>query len=104
VLKDMLAYAKAQGGKLAWYTMPRLADFMARRSAVSWSQSTDVLTGQTVFSASNAAGLQEMVWRLPKARYAQAPVIVSGVATVDLSDVRYWLVKAGAGTSLVFRA
>jgi len=104
VLKDMLAYAKAQGVKLAWYTMPRLADFMARRSAVSWSQSTDALTGQTVFSASNVAGLQEMVWRLPKARYAQAPVIVSGVATVDLSDARYWLVKAGAGTSLVFRA
>jgi hypothetical protein len=104
VLKDMLAYAKAQGAKFTWYTMSRLADFMARRSAVSWSQSTDALTGQTVFSASNAAGLQEMVWRLPKARYGQVPVIVSGVATVDQSDVRYWLVKAGVGTSLVFRA
>lgn len=104
VLKDMLAYAKAQGAKFAWYTMPRLADFMTRRAAVSWSQSTDAVTGQTLFSASNAAGLQEMVWRLPKARYGQVPVIVSGVATVDQSDVRYWLVKAGVGTSLVFRA
>ena len=104
VLKDMLAYAKAQGAKFAWYTMPRLADFMTRRAAVSWSQSTDAVTGQTLFSASNAAGLQEMVWRLPKARYGQVPVIVSGVATIDQSDVRYWLVKAGVGTSLVFRA
>jgi len=104
VLKDMLAYAKAQGPKFAWYTMPRLADFMARRSAVTWTQSTDPVSGQTVFSASHPASLQEMVWRLPKSRYALAPVIVSGVATVDASDAAFWLVKAGAGTQLVFRA
>jgi hypothetical protein len=104
VLKEMLAYAKAQGPKFAWYTMPRLADFMARRLAVTWSQSTDPVSGQTLFSASHPAGLQEMVWRLPKARYANAPVVVSGVATVDVSDAAFWLVKAGAGTQLVFRA
>ena len=104
VLKDMLAYAKAQGPKFAWYTMPRLADFMARRLAVTWSQSIDPASGQTVFSASHPAGLQEMVWRLPKTRYASAPVIVSGTATVDGSDAAFWLVKAGTGTQLVFRA
>ncbi len=104
VLKDMLAYAKAQGPKLAWYTMPRLADFMARRLAVTWSQNTDPVSGQTEFSASHPTGLQEMVWRLPKTRYANAPVVVSGVATVDASDAAFWLVKAGAGTQLVFRA
>jgi hypothetical protein len=104
VLKEMLAYAKAQGPKFAWYTMPRLADFMARRLAVTWSQSTDPVSGQTLFSASHPAGLQEMVWRLPKARYANAPVVVSGVATVDASDAAFWLVNAGAGTQLVFRA
>lgn len=104
VLKDMLAYAKAQGPKFAWYTMPRLADFMKRRLAVTWSQSTDPVSGQTLFSASHPTGLQEMVWRLPKSRYALAPVIVSGAATVDASDAAFWLVKAGAGTQLVFRA
>ena len=30
--------------------------------------------------------------------------LVSGVATVDVSDAAFWLVKAGAGTQLVFRA
>jgi len=104
VMKDFLAYAKAQGPKFAWYTMPRLADFMARRLAVTWSQNKDTVTGQMVFSASNSAGLQEMVWRLPKAQYPNQPVVVSGVATVDGSDVTYWLVKAGAGTQLVFQA
>lgn len=104
VLKDMLAYAKAQGPKLAWYTMPRLADFMKRRLAVSWQQSTDNATGQTVFSASHPEGLQEMVWRLPRSRYAAVPVIVSGSGTVDTSDEAFWLVRAGAGTELVFRA
>jgi hypothetical protein len=104
VIQDLQAYAKAQGPKFAWYTMPRLADFMARRLAVKWSQSKDLATGQTLFTASQAAGLQEMVWRLPKAHYPNLPVIVSGVATVDASDLEFWLVKAGAGNQLVFRA
>jgi hypothetical protein len=45
-----------------------------------------------------------MVWRLPKTRFVQAPVIESGVATVDGSDARFWLVKAQGGTRLVFRS
>jgi hypothetical protein len=45
-----------------------------------------------------------MVWRLPKSRYGQAPVIVSGEGVVDVSDAQFWLVKAGAGKQLVFRA
>ena len=104
VLRDMLAYAKAQGPQFAWYTMPRLADFMTRRLAVKWSQSTDPASGQTVFSATHPAGLQEMVWRLPKARYPNAPVVLSGSATVDTSDPAFWRVRATGGTQLSFRA
>lgn len=104
VLLDMLAYAKGQGSKFAWYTMPRLADFMTRRWAVTWSQAKDPVSGQTVFSATHPVGLQEMVWRLPRARYPDAPVILSGTATVDTSDPAFWLVRAAGGTQLSFRA
>ena len=104
VLLDMLSYAKSKGPQFAWYTMERLADFMNRRLQVTWSQSLDTGTGQTVFTASHPQSLQEMVWRLPKSRFVQAPVIVSGSATVDSSDARFWLVKAQGGTQLVFRS
>lgn len=104
VLQDMLAYAKAKGPQFAWYTMERLADFNNRRLQVTWSQSLDAGTGQTVFTASHPQSLKEMVWRLPKSRFANAPVIESGSATVDGTDARFWLVKAQGGTRLVFRS
>jgi hypothetical protein len=104
VLLDMLSYAKSKGPQFAWYTMERLADFMNRRLQVTWTQSLDAGTGQTVFTAIHPQSLQEMVWRLPKSRFVQAPVIVSGSATVDSSDARFWLVKAQGGTQLVFRS
>jgi hypothetical protein len=104
VLTDMLAYAKARSPRFAWYTMPRLADFMTRRLSVSWSQSKDAATGLTVFTASHPVSLKEMVWRLPRTAYPNAPRIVSGKAVVDGSDPQFWQVKAGAGTQLVFRA
>jgi hypothetical protein len=84
--------------------MERLADFMNRRLLVTWSQSLDAGTGQTVFTASHPQSLQEMVWRLPKSRFVQAPVIVSGSATVDGTDTRFWRVVAQGGTQLVFRS
>ena len=104
VLIDMLAYAKAKNAQFAWYTMPRLADFMTKRLSVTWSQAKDAATGVTVFTATHPLSLSEMVWRLPKWRFANAPRIVSGKATVDGTHAEYWLVKAGAGTRLVFRA
>jgi hypothetical protein len=104
VLTDMLAYAKARSPRFAWYTMPRLADFMTRRLSVSWSQSKDAATGLTVFTASHPVSLKEMVWRLPRTAYPNAPRIVSGKAVVDGTDPQFWQVKAGAGTQLVFRA
>ena len=104
VLLDFLAYAKAQSPRLAWYTSLRLAQFMTRRLDVAWSQSLDGATGQTVFSASHPVSLAEMTWRLPKARYPQMPVLRSGLARIDGSDSRYWLVRATGGTALVFAA
>lgn len=104
VLQDMLAYAKNKGPQFAWYTMERLADFNNRRLQVTWSQRLETGTGQTVFTATHPQSLQEMVWRLPKSRFVQAPVIESGTATVDGSDARFWLVVAQGGTRLVFRS
>ena len=104
VLKDMLAYAKAKNVNFAWYTMPRLADFMTRRLSVSWSQTKNPTTGLTLFTASHPVSLKEMVWRLPRSVYPNAPRIVSGKATVDVSNAEFWLIKAGVGTQLVFSA
>lgn len=104
VLLEMLTYAKNKGPQFAWYTMPRLADFMTRRLAVKWSQRLNATNGRTIFTVSHPSGLREMVWRLPKSRYITKPVITSGVATVDGSNALYWQVKAGAGTTLVFRS
>ena len=105
VLLSMLEYAKAQQetGKLNWYTMTRLADFMTTRLDVQWNQMTDA-NGMTRFDASHPSSLSEMAWRLPKSRYASAPIVVSGNATVEANDAKYWLVKAGPGRRLVFSA
>ncbi|MFM8865062.1 MAG: hypothetical protein ACKOFG_09110, partial [Limnohabitans sp.] len=104
VLLDFLNYAKAQGSRLSWYPMVRLARFMAQRQEVRWSQSRDAGTGQTVFSASHPSSLAEMTWRLPRALYPNAPQLRSGSAVVDGSDARYWLVRATGGTQLSFSA
>ena len=106
VLSGMFTYAKTQrdAGKLAWYTMTRLADFMTTRLRVTWTQTVNASTGATLFNASHPVSLNEFVWRLPKARYPTAPVIVSGVASVGLTEPDYWLVKAQGGTSLSFMA
>jgi hypothetical protein len=104
VLIDLLTYAKGRGSQFTWYTMPRLADFMTLRQNVAWTQNQDAVSGLTQFTVSHPVTLNEMVWRLPKSRYAQVPVIVSGVATVVTTDAKYWLVKAGKGQQLVFKA
>lgn len=105
VLLGMFQYAKAQqnAGKLNWYTMERLADFMTTRLDVKWSQHTNA-SGVTHFKASHPTSLHEMTWRLSKSRYVNAPLVVDGSATVQAHDAKYWLVKAGPGQSLVFTA
>jgi hypothetical protein len=102
VLQDMLAYASGRGTAFRWYTMPRLADHMAKRMTVNWSQ-TRLANGDTRFNASNAAGLSEIVWRVPKSRYLKPAFssIASGTVGEDASD---WLVKPAAVTSIEFTA
>lgn len=104
VLSGMFSYAKTQrdAGQLAWYPMTRMADFMSTRLQVTWTQTLNASTGVTLFSASHPVTLKEMVWRLPKSRYPNAPVLVSGAATLGLSDSSYWLVKAQPGKALSF--
>lgn len=106
VLSDMLGYARTQrqAGRLAWYTMPRLADFMTTRDRVTWSENRDAATGSIQFTAAHPVSLNEFTWRLPRSRYTSAPVLVSGNATVTGTDPTFWLVQAGAGTQLVFTA
>lgn len=101
VMTDLLSYAQGKGAKFQWYTMPRLADFMAKRQQTAWKE-TAMPTGETQFDASHPVSLGEMVWMLPKDRYLK-PSIVSGAATV-VDDGSVWLVKAAATKQLQFRA
>jgi len=104
VLLDLLAYARAQGNRFAWYPMPRLADFLQQRLQVQWTQTRDAATGQTVLEANHPQSLAQMTWRLPRDRYPTAPVLLEGSASVDSSDARFWIVRASGGTRLRFRA
>lgn len=94
VLQDFLAHAKAQGPeRFQWYTMPRLADFMSTRLAVQWREQRGA-DGLSRFELSHPVSLREMVWLLPKARYAQQPRTDDG--SVSISDGGTdWIVRAG---------
>jgi hypothetical protein len=103
VLLDLLAYAKSQGKeKFSWYTMPRLADFMTTRQAVQWTERRDT-AGMSRFDASHPGSLEEMVWLLPKARYAGLPVSTDGSATVSDGGTN-WVVRADNTDRVQFTA
>jgi hypothetical protein len=102
VLNNLMAYAAGKGAKFKWYTMPRLADFMTQRQQVAWTE-TILATGATRFDVSHPTGLGEMVWMLPKSRYAK-PVIVTSGGAVVANGGTVWLVKATAVKQLRFRA
>ena len=104
VLLDLLSYVRAQGARMSWYSTARLASFMAQRLQVSWQQAFDPATGRTRFTASHPVSLSQMTWRLPRSRYPQVPELISGSATIDTSDARYWVVRASGGTALAFAA
>ena len=104
VMLDLLAYAKAQGPRFAWYTMPQLADFLSQRLQVQWTQTPDAASGLTVFEARHPQSLAQMTWRLPRDRHAKAPVLLQGSASIDSSDPRFWIVRASGGTLLRFEA
>ena len=94
VLQDFLAYAKSKGSaKFQWYTMPRLADFMTTRQAAAWTEQRDS-AGVSTFELSHPRSLAEMVWMLPKTRYADLPTSDDGSVTVSDAG-SHWAVRAG---------
>lgn len=94
VLLDLLAYAKAKGDtKFKWYTTTRLAVFMTARQDVQWIEQRDA-SGLSDFGVNHSSSLREMVWLLPKSRYADLPVSADG--SVIVSDQGpYCAVRAG---------
>ena len=94
VLQDLLAHAKAQGQqRFRWYTMTRLADFMTARLGVTWTEQRDV-GGLSRFEIVHPSSLDEMVWLLPKVRFADLPVSKDGSVTVS-DQGAHWAVRAG---------
>ena len=94
VLLDLLAYAKAKGDtQFKWYTMTRLADFMTARRDVKWIEQRDA-NGVSRFGINHSSSLKEMVWLLPKSRYADLPVSADGSVTVSDRGA-HWAVRAG---------
>lgn len=94
VLLELLAYAKEKGEKkFKWYTMTRLADFMTARQDVKWTEQRDA-NGVSKFVVTHSSSLNEMVWLLPKTRYADLPVSTDGSVTVS-DQGKYWAVRAG---------
>jgi len=102
VVKALLAYGQTKGAKFQWYTMPRLADFMATRNQVGWTQ-TALAGGVTRFTATHPSTLAEMVWMLPKARYLRPTLVTANSATISDGGT-VWLVKGRAVTQARFQA
>lgn len=94
LLLDLLAYAKTQGPqRFRWYTMTRLADFMTTRLGVTWTEQRDK-DDVSSFEVTHSSSLNEMVWMLPKARYAGVPTSKDGSVTVSDQGAA-WAVRAG---------
>lgn len=99
VLKAVMSYANAKGQAFKWYTIPALANFMASRNLVTWTE-YGTGPGPRQFVASHPASLASMTWLLPKAAYA-LPLVNSGAAKVtDGGDT--WVVSATGGNNLLF--
>ena len=103
VVLDFLAYADAQGEqKFRWCTMTRLADFMTSRRRVTWTEQRGS-DGLSRFDVYHESSLKEMVWLLPKARYAELPVSKHGSVTVSGRGAN-WAVRAGSTRRASFTA
>ena len=103
VVQDLLAYAKSRGREqFQWYTMTRLADFMTTRQAVTWSERRDA-AGVSKFEARHPSTLQEMVWLLPKTRYADLPASADGSVTVADRGT-HWAVRGSNSRRATFTA
>ena len=102
VLQALLAYGQTKGSKFQWYTMPRLANFMATRNQVVWTQ-TEQSVGITRFTAKHPRSLAEMVWLLPKSRYQRPTLLISTTGTISDGGT-VWIVKARPVTQINFFA
>ena len=92
------AASQQSQGRFNWYTMTQLADFSQRRIQTSWS--TSPWSGYTSYTASNASGLGDVTWLLPKSHFS-SPVITWGSGSVS-SDSKNWIITAEGGTQLQF--
>ncbi len=103
VLQGLMARADAYAarGEFSWYTMTDLADFMDRRSQVSWQVKKEK-KGKRTFVATHPSSLAQQTWLLPKSEYKK-PRIKDGKAYVKES-ANNWLVIAKSGTKLKFSA
>lgn len=101
VTKSFIRYANGKGAnKFKWYSIERLADFLAKRDKVQWSQ-TELASGERQVVATHPVNLAEMVWSLPKTHYLR-PTNAIGCRVTD--GGAYWLVKAQASAqTLRFR-
>ncbi|MGR9117007.1 MAG: hypothetical protein ACU85E_14680, partial [Gammaproteobacteria bacterium] len=83
-----------------WYTMSDLAEFLNKRTQVSW-QAID-RNRQTLFTASHPHSLAKMTWCISAGKY-QKPELIQGTGTVRrIKD--NWLLTAGDVKELQFRA
>ncbi|GKT18692.1 hypothetical protein AVHY2522_19780 [Acidovorax sp. SUPP2522] len=103
VVKGLLAYGQTKGAKFRWYTMPRLADFMATRNQVGWTQTLLANGTTTRFTATHPTTMAEMVWMLPKARYLRPTIVTAGSVTVSDGGT-VWLVTGKPVTQAQFQA
>ena len=82
--------------------MKRLADFMTTRMGVQWREQRSA-DGISRFEVSHPSSLGEMVWLLPKARYAEPPKTDDGSVTVSDGGAD-WIVRAGNAARARFSA
>jgi hypothetical protein len=103
VLTSMLQYAQQykQQGVFNWYTMTQLAQFMKKRSEISWDIQPTA-GGKVRVSASHPSSLANATWIYPKNLYSR-PQAVSGVVNVIDRDSD-WLVQIVSGSSASFDA
>ena len=72
-------------------------DFMTARQDVKWINQCDA-NGLYKFGINHLSSLKEMMWLLPKSRYAELPVIADGSVTVS-DHGPHWPVRAGWGNT-----
>jgi Polysaccharide deacetylase len=95
---EQTARLKAEG-RIRWYTMTELANFLNSRKQVKWRMS---YSGKLItVDATHPQTLDHETWRIPASKFAE-PRIVEGLAKV-VRDDDAWMVIAGEGRDLRFQ-